>query len=68
MSSFAAEVKNELARLMYEDDCCRLAELAALLEKGKFSAEDQKIVDEILKRKKDMSKKTMWMYGGDGWA
>ncbi len=31
MSSFAAEVKNELARLMYEDDCCKLAELAALL-------------------------------------
>ena len=44
------------------------AELVALLEKGKFSSEEQKIVDEILKRKKDMSKKTMWMYGGDGWA
>lgn len=40
----------------------------ALLENGKFSAEEQAIVDEILKRKKDMSKKTMWMYGGDGWA
>ena len=25
-------------------------------------------MDEILKRKKDLSKKTMWMYGGDGWA
>ena len=25
-------------------------------------------MDEILKRRKDMSKKTMWMYGGDGWA
>ena len=44
------------------------AELVALLEKGKFSADEQKIVDEILKRKKDLSKKTMWMYGGDGWA
>ena len=44
------------------------AELVALLEKGKFSADEQKLVDEILKRKKDLSKKTMWMYGGDGWA
>ena len=30
--------------------------LVALLENGKFSAEEQAIVDEILKRKKDMSK------------
>ncbi len=44
------------------------AELVALLESGKFTAEEQKLVDEILKRKNDMSKKTMWMYGGDGWA
>ena len=44
------------------------AELVALLEQGKFSAEEQAVVDEILKRKNDMSKKTMWMYGGDGWA
>ena len=44
------------------------AELVALLEKSKFSADEQKLVDEILKRKKDLSKKTMWMYGGDGWA
>ena len=44
------------------------AELVALLEQGKFSADEQKLVDEILKRKKDLSKKTMWMYGGDGWA
>ena len=29
---------------------------------------EQAVVDEILKRRKDMSKKTMWMYGGDGWA
>ena len=42
--------------------------LVALLESTKFSAEEQTIVDEILKRRKDMSKKTMWMYGGDGWA
>ena len=43
-------------------------ELVKLLESGKFSAEEQKLVDEILKRRKDLSKKTMWMYGGDGWA
>lgn len=34
MPSFATEVKNELARLMYEDACCRTAELAALLRMG----------------------------------
>ena len=44
------------------------AALVAVLEKGTFSADEQKIVDEIIKRKKDLSKKTMWMYGGDGWA
>ena len=44
------------------------AALVAVLESSKLSADEQKIVDEILKRKKDLSKKTMWMYGGDGWA
>ena len=44
------------------------AALVAVLENSKFSADEQKLVDEILKRKKDLSKKTMWMYGGDGWA
>ena len=43
-------------------------ELVALLESEKFNAEEQAVVAEILKRKNDMSKKTMWMYGGDGWA
>ena len=43
-------------------------ELVALLTSGSFNAEEQAVVDEILKRKNDMSKKTMWMYGGDGWA
>ena len=43
-------------------------ELLAVLENTKFSAEEQAVVAEILKRRKDMSKKTMWMYGGDGWA
>ena len=44
------------------------AELVKALESAVFSAEEQKLADEILKRKKDLSKKTMWMYGGDGWA
>ena len=44
------------------------AELTALLAAGGFSAEEQQLADEILKRKNDLSKKTMWMYGGDGWA
>ena len=43
-------------------------ELLHLLESETFSAQEQALVDEILKRRKDMSKKTMWMYGGDGWA
>ena len=43
-------------------------ELLHLLESETFSAQEQAVVDEILKRRKDMSKKTMWMYGGDGWA
>ena len=34
MPSFATEVKNELARLSYEEPCCREAELAALLRMG----------------------------------
>lgn len=34
MASFATEVKNELARLLPEDTCCRTAELAALLRMG----------------------------------
>lgn len=34
MPSFATEVKNELARLMYHQPCCRTAELAALLRMG----------------------------------
>ena len=34
MPSFATDVKNELARQMYENSCCRTAELAALLRMG----------------------------------
>ena len=34
MASFASEVKNEIARLMYENACDRTAEMAALLRMG----------------------------------
>ena len=34
MPSFATEVKNELARLVDENSCCKIAELAALLRMG----------------------------------
>ena len=34
MASFAAEVKNEIARLMYDSGCDRTAEMAALLRMG----------------------------------
>ena len=37
------------------------------LEKIK-SGEEKKIADEILTAKDQLSKKTLWMYGGDGWA
>ncbi|MBQ4301597.1 MAG: pyruvate:ferredoxin (flavodoxin) oxidoreductase [Oscillospiraceae bacterium] len=42
--------------------------LVACLQTASFNETEQKLVDEILKRKNDLSKKTMWMYGGDGWA
>ena len=29
MASYATEVKNELARVQGDNDCCRIAELAA---------------------------------------
>ena len=34
MPSFATEVKNEIARLMYTEACDRTAEMAALLRMG----------------------------------
>ena len=68
-----AAVKAAIAKWFetYDDlDASSVAtdELLAVLESTKFSAEEQAVVAEILKRRKDMSKKTMWMYGGDGWA
>ena len=68
-----AAVKAAIAKWLetYDDlDASAVAtdELLAVLESTKFSSEEQAVVAEILKRRKDMSKKTMWMYGGDGWA
>ena len=68
-----AAVKAAIAKWMetYDDlDASAVAtdELLAVLESTKFSPEEQAVGAEILKRRKDMSKKTMWMYGGDGWA
>ena len=68
-----AAVKAAIAKWLetYDDlDASSVAtdELLAVLESTKFSPEEQAVVAEILKRRKDMSKKTMWMYGGDGWA
>ena len=68
-----AAVKAAIAKWFetYDDlDASSVAtdELLTVLENTKFSAEEQAVVAEILKRRKDMSKKTMWMYGGDGWA
>ncbi len=66
-------VKAAIARYLetYEDldaNTPAAEALVKVLESGKFSADEQKVVAEILQRKKDLSKKTMWMYGGDGWA
>ena len=42
--------------------------LVAALESTKLTEGEQAVAQEILKRRKDLAKKTMWMYGGDGWA
>lgn len=34
MSSYSAEVRNELARIMGEQECCKVAELASLIRMG----------------------------------
>ena len=43
-------------------------ELVEALEGGDFDEKGQVLADAILKRKDQLSKKTMWMFGGDGWA
>lgn len=66
MISFAAEVKNELARSEGDSDCCRRAELAALLKTGAamtiggrsgpglcFSTENAAVARRVLRLLKD---------------
>jgi len=43
-------------------------ELVKALEGGSFDEKGQQLVDAILKRKDQLAKKTIWMFGGDGWA
>ena len=42
--------------------------LASAIESASLSGEAARLAGEVLKRKNDLAKKTMWMYGGDGWA
>ncbi|MBK5261253.1 MAG: pyruvate:ferredoxin (flavodoxin) oxidoreductase, partial [Peptostreptococcaceae bacterium] len=42
--------------------------LVEAINKAEFTGEEKKIADVILMKKKHLSKKTMWMVGGDGWA
>ena len=43
-------------------------ELIAVLEEGNLSGEAADVSKTILEKRKHLNKKTMWMYGGDGWA
>ena len=42
--------------------------LLASLDGATLTAEEKRLAEEIRKRKNDLAKKTVWMYGGDGWA
>ncbi|WP_312650680.1 pyruvate:ferredoxin (flavodoxin) oxidoreductase [Aminipila sp.] len=43
-------------------------ELIKALEENSFNDEEKILVDTILSKRNNLSKKTMWMVGGDGWA
>lgn len=43
-------------------------ELVAALEEASLTGEASVLVKTILSKKQHLAKKTMWMYGGDGWA
>lgn len=43
-------------------------ELIKILEESTLTGEAKTLIDTILDKKNHLSKKTMWMYGGDGWA
>ena len=42
--------------------------LIAELQAAQLSGEAKKTADEIIRRSDQLAKKTIWMYGGDGWA
>ncbi|MEE1037863.1 MAG: pyruvate:ferredoxin (flavodoxin) oxidoreductase [Eubacterium sp.] len=55
----------------YEDlDASAVAtkELVAVLEATELTGEAKEVAETILDKKAHLAKKTMWMYGGDGWA
>ncbi len=55
----------------YDDlDASALASraLTGILQKTELQGESKKIADAIQRKKNHLSKKTMWMVGGDGWA
>lgn len=43
-------------------------DLVKVLNNEKFQGESKELVNEILSKKNNLAKKTMWMVGGDGWA
>ena len=51
-----------------DDSAVASKELIAALKAEKATGEEKKLIDTILKKKNHLSKKTMWMVGGDGWA
>ena len=42
--------------------------LVKVLESKDFVSEAQELKEQILNNKENLTKKSMWMYGGDGWA
>lgn len=42
--------------------------LTAALESGAEKGEAEKLIKAVLERRDHMAKKTVWMFGGDGWA
>ena len=66
LSAAAKKAVNEYLKDSEDSDKSREVtdNLIAALEKIK----DNKIVDDILHNKEHLAKKSMWMYGGDGWA
>ena len=51
-----------------DDSAVASKELIAALKAEKATGAEKKLITTILKKKNHLSKKTMWMVGGDGWA